>query len=220
MSTSNLDGEYQQLLVAPHSLKPRLLELMDGEIEKARRGEKARIFIKVNSVTDRQLIDKLAQASQAGVPITLNVRGICCLRPGVPGLTDHIRVFSVVGRFLEHPRIYAFGAGAETSVYIGSADLMTRNTERRVEIACPVTDPAVRRQIKHYVELYCSDNVKARQLGPDGEWHARKVGSAPCCSQEVFQEEAIQEEQSIPERPAKPKKGKESLWKRLFGRGK
>ena len=132
MSTSNLDGEYQQLLVAPHSLKPRLLELMDGEIEKARRGEKARIFIKVNSVTDRQLIDKLAQASQAGVPITLNVRGICCLRPGVPGLTDHIRVFSVVGRFLEHPRIYAFGAGAETSVYIGSADLMTRNTERRV----------------------------------------------------------------------------------------
>ena len=95
---------------------------------------------------------------------------------------------------------------------------MTRNTERRVEVACPVLSPEVRKKIFHIIDVLASDNVKARQLGPDGEWHARKVGSAPCCSQEVFQEEAIQEEQSIPERPAKPKKGKESLWKRLFGR--
>lgn len=133
-------------------------------------GKPARIFVKVNSVTDRKLIDKLAEASQAGVPVTMNVRGICCLRPGVPGLTDHIKVFSIVGRFLEHPRIYAFGVGEETKIYIGSADLMTRNTERRVEIACPVLDPAVRRQIRHYVELYCSDNVKARVLQPDGSY--------------------------------------------------
>ena len=170
MAISNLNGEYHQLLVAPNSLKNRLMELMDGEIEKARQGKPARIFVKVNSVTDRKLIDKLAEASQAGVPVTMNVRGICCLRPGVPGLTDHIKVFSIVGRFLEHPRIYAFGVGEETKLYIGSADLMTRNTERRVEIACPVLDPAVRRQIRHYVELYCSDNVKARVLQPDGSY--------------------------------------------------
>ncbi|OUQ83275.1 polyphosphate kinase 1 [Flavonifractor sp. An10] len=220
MSTSNLDGEYQQLLVAPHSLKPRLLELMDGEIEKARRGEKARIFIKVNSVTDRQLIDKLAQASQAGVPITLNVRGICCLRPGVPGLTDHIRVFSVVGRFLEHPRIYAFGAGAETSVYIGSADLMTRNTERRVEIACPVTDPAVRRQIKHYVELYCSDNVKARNLGVEGTYTpVPRVEGAPAVdAQAALMEEAELEAASAAARPAPVPESRNGLLGRLLGR--
>ena len=114
MATSNLEGEYHQLLVAPNGLKRKLLELIDGEIEKLRRGQDAAIFIKVNSVTDRELIDKLAQASQAGVPVTLNVRGICCLRPGVPGLTDNIRVFSIVGRFLEHPRIYAFGVGEGT----------------------------------------------------------------------------------------------------------
>ena len=220
MSTSNLEGEYQQLLVAPHSLKPRLLELMDGEIEKARRGEKARIFIKVNSVTDRQLIDKLAQASQAGVPITLNVRGICCLRPGVPGLTDHIRVFSVVGRFLEHPRIYAFGAGAETSVYIGSADLMTRNTERRVEIACPVTDPAVRRQIKHYVELYCSDNVKARNLGVEGTYTPvpRAEGAPAVDAQAALMEEAELEAASAAARPAPAPESRNGLLGRLLGR--
>ena len=220
MSTSNLEGEYQQLLVAPHSLKSRLLELMDGEIEKARRGEKARIFIKVNSVTDRQLIDKLAQASQAGVPITLNVRGICCLRPGVPGLTDHIRVFSVVGRFLEHPRIYAFGAGAETSVYIGSADLMTRNTERRVEIACPVTDPAVRRQIKHYVELYCSDNVKARNLGVEGTYTPvpRAEGAPAVDAQAALMEEAELEAASAAARPAPAPESRNGLLGRLLGR--
>ena len=204
MSTSNLTGEYRQLLAAPHSLKPRLLELMDGEIEKARRGERCGIFIKVNSVTDRELIDKLAQASQAGVPVTLNVRGICCLRPGVPGLTDRIRVFSVVGRFLEHPRIYAFGAGPDASLYIGSADLMTRNTERRVEVACPVTDPAVRRQIKHYVELYCSDNVKARNLGVDGAYAPvpRAEGEPALDAQAALMAEAELEAASAAARPA------------------
>ncbi len=204
MSTSNLTGEYRQLLAAPHSLKPRLLELMDEEIEKARRGERCGIFIKVNSVTDRELIDKLAQASQAGVPVTLNVRGICCLRPGVPGLTDRIRVFSVVGRFLEHPRIYAFGAGPDASLYIGSADLMTRNTERRVEVACPVTDPAVRRQIKHYVELYCSDNVKARNLGVDGAYAPvpRAEGEPALDAQAALMAEAELEAASAAARPA------------------
>ena len=219
MSTSNLEGEYRQLLVAPHSLKIRLLERMDEEIEKARRGERARIFIKVNSVTDRELIDKLAQASQAGVPVTLNVRGICCLRPGVPGLTDNIRVFSVVGRFLEHPRIYAFGVGEEASLYIGSADLMTRNTERRVEIACPVLDPAVRRQIKHYVELYCSDNVKARDLQVDGAYAPvpRPEGAPAVDAQALLMEEISAEAASAAARPAAPQERRAGLLDRLRG---
>ena len=221
MSTSNLNGEYHQLLVAPNSLKNRLLELMDGEIEKARRGKPARIFVKVNSVTDRNLIDKLAEASQAGVPVTMNVRGICCLRPGVPGLTDHIKVFSIVGRFLEHPRIYAFGVGEETKIYIGSADLMTRNTERRVEIACPVLDPAVRRQIRHYVELYCSDNVKARVLQPDGSYTRveRPEGTPGVDAQAVLMDEAEREALAAVQAPPVQER-KPGLLARLFGRGK
>lgn len=116
------------------------------------------------------MIDRLAWASQAGVDITMNIRGICCLRPGVPGLTDRIRVFSIVGRFLEHARIFAFGVGDDARIYIGSADLMTRNTQRRVEIACPVLDPEVRRRIAGYIELFCSDNVKARNMLMNGRY--------------------------------------------------
>ena len=194
MATSNLEGEYHQLLVAPNGLKRKLLELIDGEIEKLRRGQDAAIFIKVNSVTDRELIDKLAQASQAGVPVTLNVRGICCLRPGVPGLTDNIRVFSIVGRFLEHPRIYAFGVGEGTRVYIGSADLMTRNTERRVEIACPVLDPAIRAQILRAIGIYQADNVKARVLHPDGSYSRveRQEGAPAVDAQAAFMGQALE----------------------------
>ncbi|WP_130871257.1 polyphosphate kinase 1 [Intestinimonas massiliensis (ex Afouda et al. 2020)] len=219
MAISNLNGEYHQLLVAPNSLKNKLLDLMDGEIEKARQGKPARIFVKVNSVTDRALIDKLAQASQAGVPVTMNVRGICCLRPGVPGLTDHIKVFSIVGRFLEHPRIYAFGVGEETKLYIGSADLMTRNTERRVEIACPVLDPAVRRQIRHYVELYCSDNVKARVLQPDGSYTRveRPEGAPAVNAQEALMEEAKREALAAVQTPPVQER-KKGLLARIFGR--
>ena len=221
MSTSNLRGEYEHLLVAPYGLKNRLLEMMDEEIEKARRGKEARIFIKVNSVTDRDLIDKLAQASQAGVQVTMNVRGICCLRPGVPGLTDHIRVFSVVGRFLEHPRIYAFGVGKETKLYIGSADLMTRNTERRVEIACPVWDPAIREQIQHYVALYCGDTRKARNLRQDGSYEAVPVPDtgAELDVQAYLMEEAVRESAQALAPPTKGTgKGKGLLRRLMFWR--
>ena len=195
MSISNLEGTYQHLLVAPYSLKPRLMELMDQEIAKARAGMPARIFMKVNSVTDRDLIDKLAQASQAGVSITMNVRGICCLRPGIPGLTDNIRVFSIVGRFLEHPRIFAFGMGEEAKLYIGSADIMTRNTQRRVEIACPVLDPEIRRRIYHDIQLFCADNVKARVLEPDGTYRPapRQEGEPAVDCQAVLMAEAVEE---------------------------
>ncbi len=195
MATSNLNGEYRHLLVAPHGLKQRLLELMDGEIEKAMAGKPARIFIKVNSVTDRQLIDKLAEASQAGVEVTMNVRGICCLLPGVPGLTDHIRIFSIVGRFLEHPRIFVFGADTQAKVYIGSADFMTRNTERRVEIACPVLDEGVRLQLRHYAGLLCRDNVKARMMNPGGQYSpVPRRGEEALDAQAAMMEEAVREE--------------------------
>ena len=219
MSTSNLDGEYHHLLVAPHSLKPHLLALMDEEIEKARQGKSARMFFKVNSVTDRDLIDKLSQASQAGVEIIMNVRGICCLLPGVPGLTDHIRVFSIVGRFLEHPRIFAFGVGSEAKVYIGSADFMTRNTERRVEIACPVLDPEVRRQLHHYIDLLCRDNVKARSMGSDGCYAPiSRRGDDPLDAQAAMMAEAIEEEAAAAARPPAPPKPTGGLLRRLLSR--
>ena len=220
MAVSNLEGEYHQLLVAPHSLKPRLLELIDGEIEALRRGREAAIFMKVNSVTDRELIDKLAEASQAGVPVTLNVRGICCLRPGVPGLTDNIRVFSIVGRFLEHARVYAFGVGEGARVYLGSADLMTRNTERRVEIACPVLDPTVRGQILHDIGVYLADNEKARVLLPDGSYAKadRQPGDSAVDAQAVFMEEALAEAaQAAASAPRTPERSP-GLLARLFGR--
>ncbi|SCJ73957.1 Polyphosphate kinase [uncultured Clostridium sp.] len=195
MSTSNLEGEYRHLLVAPNGLKNRLVSLIDGEIAKAKAGKPAHIFIKCNSVTDRDLIDKFSEASQAGVDIVLNVRGICCLRPGVPGKTDRIRVFSIVGRYLEHPRIFAFGVGKEARLYIGSADLMTRNTERRVEIACPVLDEGIRRQIAHYVDVLCRDNVKARLMGSDGHYFpVPDRGEAPLDAQAAFMEEAARQE--------------------------
>ena len=159
---------------------------------------------------------KLAQASQAGVEVVMNVRGICCIRPGIPGLTDHITIFSIVGRYLEHTRIYRFGRGDNADLFISSADFMTRNTERRVEVACPVLDPQVRRSIFHICDVLVSDNVKARQLGPDGQWSPRKTGAAPCSSQDVFLEEGMGTTYQEPAaRPAKRKKG---LLSRLFKR--
>ncbi len=193
LSTGNLEGEYRLLLAAPHSLRPTLLSLMDGEIAK---GSNGFLFLKMNSITDRVLIDKLAQASQAGVRVLMNVRGICCLRPGVPGLTDHIRVFSIVGRFLEHPRVFVFGTGEDARMYIGSADFMTRNTQRRVEIACPILDPGVRRELAHDIEVLCRDNTKARLIGSDGSLSPipRPEGEAPVDAQAVFLQEALQEQ--------------------------
>ena len=131
----------RQLLVAPRCLQNRVLELMDREIEYARRGEPAYLGVKINSLTDKTIIDRLMDASRAGVRIDLVVRGICCLLPGIPGATENIRVISIVGRFLEHSRIYIFGTGDRQAVYIASADFMTRNTLRRVEVAAPVLDP-------------------------------------------------------------------------------
>lgn len=173
MGISNLYGSYAELLVAPVSLKPRLLELIQQEIDKARRSEPAKIVLKMNSLTDRDLIDKLSAASSAGVEVQMIVRGICCLRPEIHDKTEHIHVRGIVGRFLEHPRVFAFGVGENTKVYIASADWMTRNTENRVEVACPIHDEMLKQRILDMLKLQLSDNLKAREIGSDGKY--RKV---------------------------------------------
>ncbi|MCL2890847.1 MAG: polyphosphate kinase 1, partial [Methanomassiliicoccaceae archaeon] len=154
----NLDGKYDRLWVAPRGLKQNILDNIDAEKQK---GVNGRIIIKCNSLTDRDVIMKLADASQNGVRISMIVRGICCLIPGVPGLTDNISVISIIGRFLEHSRIYCFGGGDEMRMFISSADLMTRNTERRVEIAVPVLDADIKARIYGMLETMLKDNTKA-----------------------------------------------------------
>lgn len=188
MSIGNLDGMYRHLIVSPTSLKPKVLQLMDGEIRKGARG---RIIMKMNSLTDVDFIAKVAEASQVGVRIDLIVRGICCILPGVPGYTDNLTVTSIVGRYLEHPRIFCFGTGADQKIYIGSADMMTRNTEKRVEVACPVLDDTVRRQISYYVDVMLEDNVKARVLQSDGTYKKKAITEHAVNSQERFMKEAV-----------------------------
>ena len=158
-----------KLLIAPHIFKPAVLSLIDREIDKAKAGKPCRIVMKINSLTDRNIIDRLAAASCAGVPVYLIVRGICCLTPGIAGKTENIRIHSIVGRFLEHSRILSFGVDAEEQLFIGSADLMTRNTEKRVEVACPVTDPACVERLHEILSLCLRDNVKARIHDKHGE---------------------------------------------------
>lgn len=170
MSVFNLEGVYDHLLVAPTSLKENIIKYIHREKMKAESFQPSGIFMKMNSLTDRQVIDALSEASCAGVPIFLLIRGICCIRPGIPGKTENIRVESIVGRFLEHSRIYCFGVGEDIEIFISSADMMTRNTRRRVEIGCPIYDPAIRERIKEMIMILRKDNVKATQLLPDGEY--------------------------------------------------
>lgn len=177
MGISNLYGSYAELLVAPVSLKPRLIDLIQQEIDKARRSEPAKIVLKMNSLTDRDLIDKLSEASSAGVEVQMIVRGICCLRPEIHDKTEHIHVRGIVGRFLEHPRVFAFGVGEDTKVYIASADWMTRNTENRVEVACPIHDEMLKKRILDMLKLQLSDNLKAREIGSDGKYRQVKRDS-------------------------------------------
>lgn len=175
MGIDNLYGEYKNLLVAPVSLKPTLLKLIQAEIEKAQNGQETAIFLKMNSLTDRQLIDALKDASQAGVKIKMIIRGICCLLPGIAGKTDNIEVISVVGRFLEHSRVYCFGTGKDMKMYISSADWMTRNTENRVEIAAPIYDHKIKESIYDTLLIMWKDNLKARILQPDGSYKKPEI---------------------------------------------
>lgn len=188
MSIGNLQGNYKYLIVSPVSLKSSILQMMDEEIAK---GNDGRIIMKMNSVTDVDFIKKVSEASCAGVRVDLIVRGICCILPGVPGFTENVRVMSVVGRYLEHPRIFSFGNGDQQKIYIGSADMMTRNTEKRVEVACPVLDGQIKRQINHDLKIMLSDNVKARIMQKDGTYMKRTGGIKAVDSQAVFMEEAL-----------------------------
>ena len=167
MSISNLDGVYKNLIVSPTSLKQKILVCMDEEIAK---GPEGRIIMKMNSVTDMDFMKKVSEASQAGVKVDLIVRGICCILPGIQGYTENLTVSSVVGRFLEHPRIFSFGKGQNQKLYIGSADMMTRNTEKRVEVACPIYDPEVKARLNRDLDIMLSDNVKRRILQSDGTY--------------------------------------------------
>lgn len=188
MSIGNLNGSYQHIIVSPTSLKPKVLSLMDEEIKK---GTNGRIIMKMNSVTDVDFIQKVSEASNAGVKVDLIVRGICCILPGVKGYTENLRVTSIVGRYLEHPRIFLFGTGADQKIYIGSADMMTCNTEKRVEVACPVYDETIRKQLTHMLKIMLADNVKARELKSDGKYYMKEKGTSKVNSQEYFMREAI-----------------------------
>lgn len=183
-----------------------ILRGIDRQIALGREGY---VCIKVNSVTECEVIDKLAEASQAGVEVQLIVRGICCLLPGVTDLTDNVHVTSVVGRFLEHARIYMFGRGADAEVYISSADLMTRNLNRRVEIACPVEDPLLREQVRWVLDSQLRDTAKASMMLPDG-MYCRKHSAVPFDSQAYFMEQS-------PHVPAKAEERRPRLAQRLRG---
>lgn len=195
MSIGNLDGAYQHLIVSPTSLKPKVLMLMDEEIKK---GSEGRIIMKMNSVTDMDFITKVAEASKAGVRIDLIVRGICCILPGIPGETDNLTVTSIVGRYLEHPRVFLFGQGAEQKVYIGSADMMTRNTEKRVEVACPIYDESIKKRLARSLNVMLADNVKARVMQDDGTYQKKSVGEKTVNAQEIFMKEALQAKRPQP----------------------
>ena len=184
--------ETKVLLVAPNCLQNKIVAFIDEEIEKVRRGEAGYIGIKINSLTDKVLIDKLIEASRAGVSIELIVRGICCLKPGVSGETENITVVSVVGRFLEHSRIYRFGKGETEKVYIASADFMTRNTLRRVEVAVSVYDKAIRSRICHIFDIVMADDEKGKVQNAQGIYEDRRLSENALNSQEYFYEEAYE----------------------------
>ena len=215
MSIGNLDGAYRELLVAPNSLKRTIIQRMDEEIAKR---DKGRILIKINSITDVDLIEKLKQASCAGVKIDMIVRGICCILPGVPGKTENVRIRSIVGRYLEHSRIYCFGTGSEEKMYISSADFMTRNTQRRVEVACPIHDRAAREKLHQILDFCLADNTKARILQSDGTYRHCPQGETPVDSQQALMDAAQQAEAVPPVEEPRPKGLLHTLRGKLFGK--
>lgn len=206
LSLGNLRGDYRFLGVAPVGLKPLIMRGLDREIQRALVGEPARVFFKLNSLTDREVIDKIAEASCAGVRVDMIIRGISCLKPGVPGKTENVHVRSIVGRFLEHARVYAFGVDSDM-IYLSSADMMTRNTEHRVEIAFPVLDPTCRALVHEYMGMQLRDNVKARSLTSDGTWVPveRAEGEKPFNSQEALLERAYRNAEAAAQQCAQEK---------------
>lgn len=182
--------DMEHLLVAPRCLHNKVLAMIDEEIKHAKAGEQAYIGLKMNSLTDKRIMNKLVEASCAGVHIDMVIRGICCLIPGVKGQTENIHIISIVGRFLEHSRIYIFGTQERARIYISSADFMTRNTLRRVEVAAPIEDPDIRMQIQEMFVTMLSDNRKARIMNNKGNYKIEPSDNAPLNSQEVFLQQA------------------------------
>ena len=181
LSKGEVVEKSDKLLVAPKCLQNRVLDMIDGEISRAQNGEEAYIGLKLNSLTDKKIIDKLIEASCAGVKIDMIIRGIACLIPGVEGSTENIRIISIVGRFLEHSRIYIFGRGQRAKYYIASADFMTRNTVRRVEVAAPVLQEDLKERLQSIFDTMLRDNQKAREACSDGStdmWPGRR-GRSP-----------------------------------------
>ena len=184
--------DMEHLLVAPKCLQSKVIEKIEEQIQKQKNGETAYIGLKMNSLTDKRIIDKLIDASKAGVKIDMIVRGICCLIPGVEGETENIHVISVVGRFLEHSRIYIFGNGEEAQYYIGSADFMTRNTVKRVEVAAPVYSERLKKRLQDLFDLMLSDNKKARKEDAKGTYSVVECKGQPINSQELLYQEVHQ----------------------------
>lgn len=167
MNMGIANGHYKHLLQSPSTFKPKIAELIEKETLKGKRG---RILFKMNSFTDKDLIEKLSEASNVGVDIKMIIRGICCIKPGIKGYTENVRIVSIVGRFLEHSRVYIFGSGEDMKIYISSADLMTRNTQKRIEIACPIFDNKIKQRIEAYLLKQLDDNVDAKFMDKNGEY--------------------------------------------------
>lgn len=216
MAIGNLDGGYGHLLVSPNSLKSSVISLMNREIAK---GEEGQILLKLNSITDLDMIEKLKEASCAGVKVQMIVRGICCILPQIPGKTENIEIKSIVGRFLEHSRIYCFGKGEEEQIFISSADFMTRNTQRRVEVACPVYDRDCREKIREILGVCLQDNLKGRNLQEDGQYvkPVANQGQKKTDSQQFLMDKAVRDANRLQMHQANgEKKGFLRRLKRLF----
>lgn len=190
LSMGDVMKRTEHLLVAPKCLQNKVIDKIDREIQIAKDGGEGYIGVKINSLTDKKIIDRLIEASRAGVKVDMVVRGICCLIPGIKDETENIRIISIVGRFLEHSRIYIFGKGEREEMYIGSADFMTRNTVRRVEVATPIYDPDIKNRLRDMFNLLMSDNVKAREMGKDGNYTYVEHAKPAVNAQETFYEEA------------------------------
>lgn len=199
LATNNLVEKTNHLLVAPKALRPQLIDMMDEEIQKAKNGQEAYIGVKANSLTDKVLIKKLIECSKAGVEIELVIRGICCLIPGIEGETENIKVVSIVGRYLEHARFYIFGKNDVQKIYISSADFMTRNTIRRVEVAVPIYNAQIRERIFKYFKTQINDNVKGRVLQSNGNYKKQKQDDYDTIdAQQMFFDEAYKNASASP----------------------
>ncbi len=216
LATDNLVETANHLLVAPKTLRPKLIEMMNGEIQKVKDGKQAYIGIKANSLTDKVLIKKLIECSKAGVEIELVIRGICCLIPGIEGETENIKVVSIVGRYLEHARFYIFGKNDEQKIYISSADFMTRNTIRRVEVAVPIYESGIKARVFRYFKTQVNDNVKGRILQSNGVYKKQKQDDFDTIdAQQIFFDEAYKNAPAT-EAEHSDEKNKLSIFKRIL----